>query len=146
MLLIAAAISTLAFAYGIHLFVFDRKYKLPPGPTPLPFVGNLHLLAGEKKDFVKYYQLAKGYGPVMTFYLGQNRVIILSGPKEIQEALVKNGKIFDKRPMKFSIGFDDMPYGVVFETGQKWQENRRFSLRALRDFGMGKAAMVVNIQ
>ena len=145
-LLLAVTFLVVAFAYGIHLYVSDRRYKLPPGPTPLPFVGSLHLMAKEKKDFVSYHRLSRKYGPIMTFYMGQNRFIVLSTPEVIQEAIVKNGKVFDKRPVKFAPGFENMPFGVIMETGTKWQMNRRFSLRALRDFGMGKAAMVANIQ
>lgn len=31
--------------------------------------------------------------------------------------------------------------GVIFNVGKKWQEQRRFMLSTLRDFGFGKSSM-----
>ena len=31
--------------------------------------------------------------------------------------------------------------GIMFSNGQEWQEQRRFTLRNLRDFGFGKVSM-----
>ena len=31
--------------------------------------------------------------------------------------------------------------GIMFANGQEWQEQRRFTLRNLRDFGFGKTSM-----
>ena len=119
---------------------------MPPGPRPVPFFGNVLALRGHKKEFKQFYKLSKTYGPVMTFYMGQIRMIVLSGVKEIQEAMVNKGKVFDKRPIHIIPGLHDLPTGVLLSSNEKWQENRRFALKALRDFGMGKAAILNNIQ
>ena len=36
--------------------------------------------------------------------------------------------------------------GIVFNNGQAWKEQRRFALRSMRDFGMGKLSMEGRIQ
>lgn len=36
--------------------------------------------------------------------------------------------------------------GVIFTEGQEWQEQRRFTMRSLRDFGFGKKSLESIIQ
>ena len=38
------------------------------------------------------------------------------------------------------------PEGIVFTEGRKWQEQRRFALRRLRDFGFGTRSMEAIVQ
>ncbi|KAG0469626.1 hypothetical protein HPP92_016326 [Vanilla planifolia] len=61
------------------------KYKLPPGPTPLPLIGNLHQL-GELPHH-SLHRLSQKYGPVMLLYLGQLPTLIISGAKAASEVL-----------------------------------------------------------
>lgn len=37
--------------------------------------------------------------------------------------------------------FSGGKYGIVFNNGHVWEEQRRWSLRKLRDFGFGKSSM-----
>ena len=145
-LIVAAALVFLI--YATCLYITDRIYKLPPGPVPLPLFGNLLSLSSknERRDFALFDRLSNRYGPVMTFYMGQLRVIVLSGTKEIQEFLVAHNKTFSQRPLDIVPGYTNMPVGILFASGEQWHRNRRFSLKALRDFGMGKTAIVSNIQ
>ncbi|KAG1966963.1 cytochrome P450 2K1-like [Pimephales promelas] len=111
--------------------------KYPPGPKPLPLLGNLHML-DLKKTYMSLCELSKQYGSVYTVHFGPKKVLILSGYKTIKKALVNLSKEFGDR--------DNMPifhdfnqgYGIVFSNGENWKEMRRFALTKLRDFGMGK--------
>nr|XP_040128307.1 cytochrome P450 2C5-like [Ictidomys tridecemlineatus] len=70
--------------------------KLPPGPTPLPIIGNI--LQIDVKDISKSLRhLSKVYGPVFTLYLGMKPIVVLHGYEAVKEALVDHGEEFAGR-------------------------------------------------
>ncbi|MEE6521193.1 hypothetical protein FKM82_019287, partial [Ascaphus truei] len=73
-----------------------RKCNLPPGPTPLPVIGNL--LQIKRGRMVKsLMDLSEKYGSVYTFYFGSRPVIILCGYQTLKEALIDQGDEFSGR-------------------------------------------------
>ncbi|XP_044129770.1 cytochrome P450 2G1-like isoform X1 [Bufo gargarizans] len=122
-----------------------RKRNLPPGPTPLPVIGNL--LQIKRGEMVKsLMEMGSRYGPVFTFYFGQRPVVVLSGYRAVKEALVDQAEDFSGRGRMPSVDklFDG--HGVVFSNGERWKQLRRFSLSTLRNFGMGKRSIEERIQ
>lgn len=66
----AAATAALAllvdYAYMLHL-----RSKMPPGPFPLPVIGNTHLLP-DAKPWIYFEKLSKDYDtPLITFWIGR---------------------------------------------------------------------------
>uniref|UniRef100_A0A8C8SI61 Cytochrome P450 2G1 n=1 Tax=Pelusios castaneus TaxID=367368 RepID=A0A8C8SI61_9SAUR len=115
--------------------------KLPPGPTPLPFLGNL-LQVKTDQPFKSFLELRDKYGPVFTVHLGPRRVVVLCGHEAVKEALVDQAEEFSGRGELASIdrnfnGFGEQP---------RWRQLRRFSLTTLRNFGMGKRSIEERIQ
>ncbi|XP_066508018.1 cytochrome P450 2G1-like [Hoplias malabaricus] len=128
----------------VVLFVLIRwrrkPYKLPPGPLALPLLGNI-LTMDNRAPFKTFLKWSKTYGPVMTTYLGPQRVVVLVGYDTVKEALVDNADDFVGRaPLPFIIrvlkGF-----GLAISNGERWRQLRRFTLSTLRDFGMGRKRM-----
>lgn len=77
-------------AYYIHRF-YKNVGRYPPGPTPLPLVGNLLQL--EKTNTHKCLEkMSKTYGPVFTIFLPTPTVVITQ-LAEIKEAFVKKGTL-----------------------------------------------------
>ncbi|KAJ4932605.1 hypothetical protein JOQ06_011023 [Pogonophryne albipinna] len=111
--------------------------KEPPGPRPLPLLGNL-LQLDLKRPYKTLCELSKKYGSVFTVYFGTNKVVVLAGYKSVKNALVSNAEEFGER--EISPIFYDMNegHGILFANGESWKELRRFALSTLRDFGMGK--------
>uniref|UniRef100_UPI0009B46590 cytochrome P450 2K1-like n=1 Tax=Monopterus albus TaxID=43700 RepID=UPI0009B46590 len=72
----------------------DRKD--PPGPKPLPLLGNLLQLDLEK-PYNTFVKLSKKYVSVFTVYLGTKKVVILAGYKTVKEALVNHAEAFGDR-------------------------------------------------
>ncbi|KAM4696309.1 cytochrome P450 2F3-like [Rhinophrynus dorsalis] len=120
--------------------IVKEKSRLPPGPTPLPFIGNL--LQIDTNDIVKsLLELKDKYGPVYTLYLGPNPGLVICGYEAIKESLIDQSEAFGDRgdyPV-FSKYFSNHDMG--FTNGEKWKALRRFAIVTLRNFGMGKRSV-----
>ncbi|XP_069500529.1 cytochrome P450 2G1-like [Ambystoma mexicanum] len=122
-----------------------QKGKLPPGPTPLPLVGNI-LQVKNGKIVKSILKLRDIYGPVFTMYLGPRRVVALCGYEAIKEALIDHGDDFITRGSLPSFEMIFHGYGIGVLNGEQWKEIRRFSVMTLRNFGMGKRSIEERIQ
>uniref|UniRef100_A0A8C9PX41 unspecific monooxygenase n=1 Tax=Spermophilus dauricus TaxID=99837 RepID=A0A8C9PX41_SPEDA len=134
----------------------SRRGKLPPGPTPLPIIGNI--LQIDVKDISKSLtNLSKVYGPVFTLYLGMKPIVVLHGYEAVKEALVDHGEEFAGRNSIPIFKRSKKNFGkctcmcVLFsghwdDNGKTWKEIRRFSLMTLRNFGMGKRSIEDRVQ
>nr|XP_045010715.1 cytochrome P450 2C18 isoform X2 [Jaculus jaculus] len=114
--------------------------KLPPGPTPLPIIGNI--LQINIKDISKSFNnFSKVYGPVFTLYFGMKPTVVLHGYKAVKEALIDHGEEFSGRGSFPVAERVNNGLGVIFSNGKSWKEMRRFSIMTLRNFGMGKRSI-----
>ncbi|XP_058527998.1 cytochrome P450 2C1-like isoform X5 [Ochotona princeps] len=119
--------------------------NLPPGPTPLPILGNI--LQIDFKDINKYLtELSEVYGPVFTVYLGMKPTVVLYGYEAVKEALIDLGEEFSGRkdlPINDKV---NKGLGIIFSNGKTWKDTRRFALMTLRNFGMGKRSIEERVQ
>ncbi|XP_043115538.1 cytochrome P450 2G1-like [Puntigrus tetrazona] len=123
----------------------ESRLSLPPGPLALPLIGNL-LILDKRAPFKSFMKWSKTYGPVMTVYIGSQRMVVLVGYDTVKEALVDQAEDFTGRapiPFIFQIL---RGYGLVISNGDRWRQLRRFTLTTLRDFGMGRKRMEQWIQ
>ncbi|XP_076981608.1 cytochrome P450 2C18-like isoform X1 [Tamandua tetradactyla] len=119
--------------------------RLPPGPTPLPIIGNLLQL--NLKNFSKSLgNLAKVYGPVFTVHLGMKPTLVLHGYEAVKEALIDHGEMFSGRGTSTVLEKAQQGLGILFTSGEMWKQTRRFSLMTLRNFGMGKRSIEDRVQ
>ncbi|XP_007995069.1 cytochrome P450 2G1 isoform X1 [Chlorocebus sabaeus] len=123
----------------------NKAGKLPPGPTPIPFLGNL-LQVRTDATFQSFMKLREKYGPVFTVYMGPRPVVVLCGHEAVKEALVDQADEFSGRGELASIERNFQGHGVALANGERWRILRRFSLTILRDFGMGKRSIEERIQ
>ncbi|XP_054975005.1 cytochrome P450 2C5-like isoform X3 [Sorex araneus] len=140
----------LVFCLSCWLLLSRRKQnaskgKLPPGPTPLPIIGNI-LQVDVKNISQSLSNLSKVYGPVFTVYFGMKPAVVLYGYEAVKEALVDLGEEV--------AGRSDVPvfkklnegHGRLFSDGKTWKELRRFSILTLRSLGMGKRSIEDRVQ
>ncbi|XP_069500533.1 cytochrome P450 2G1-like [Ambystoma mexicanum] len=123
----------------------SRHGNLPPGPVPWPLLGNMLQLKGQPiaRTFMK---LSGKYGPVFTVYMGPKPTIVLCSYEAIKEALVDQGDIFIDRAHMPALQMFNKGYGIIVSSGERWKQLHRFSLKALRTFGMGKSSLEKQIQ
>ncbi|XP_075686416.1 cytochrome P450 2W1-like [Rhinoderma darwinii] len=118
-------------------FTKRKIYNFPPGPTPLPFIGNLLTLDINRQDFT-LMELAKKYGPIFTFHFGRTKAVVFVGYEANKEALTTANYDFgDRGEVPIADDFQKN-HGVIFSNGELWKVTRRFTLSILRDLGMGK--------
>ncbi|TFK08614.1 immunoglobulin superfamily member 2 [Platysternon megacephalum] len=116
------------------------REDFPPGPKPLPIIGNLHIM-DLKRPHRTMLELSKKYGPVFSIQMGCQKMVVLSGYETVKEALVNQADAFAERPKVPVFEDTSKGYGVIFSHGNNWKVMRRFTLTTLRDFGMGKRAI-----
>ncbi|XP_078236647.1 cytochrome P450 2J6-like [Pogona vitticeps] len=129
---------------SIILYYFWKRgcpKDFPPGPRPLPFVGNVFQMSF--RNPLKYLQkIGKQYGPVMTFHSGQTTMLLIRDVRLAKEVLLTKGTEFAGRPENPITDFTSKKKGIIMAPyGQAWKEQRRFSLMVLRNFGLGKKSM-----
>uniref|UniRef100_N1QQ45 Cytochrome P450 76C4 n=1 Tax=Aegilops tauschii TaxID=37682 RepID=N1QQ45_AEGTA len=85
LVLMSSLLFMLLSSYALQLLT-DVRRRLPPGPTPLPVIGNLLDVVG-KLPHRSLAQLAERYGPLMTLRLGTVVVIVASSAATAREVL-----------------------------------------------------------
>ncbi|XP_047694733.1 cytochrome P450 2W1 isoform X1 [Prionailurus viverrinus] len=118
--------------------------RWPPGPRPLPLIGNLHLLCVSQQDR-SLMELAERYGPVFTVHLGLQKTVVLAGYEAVREALVGTGSKLADRPPVAVFQLIQGGGGIFFSSGARWRAARQFTVRTLHDLGVGRGPMVDKI-
>ncbi len=133
-----------------------KKSRLPADhpPTPpfrLPIIGHFHhlLLTSPTNKTTALYELFKKYNKngVLSIFVGTTKITLLG-----TQPLAK--EVFNKEEANARLPYDDLREkfrrprqnvtgmeGIVLNHGKHWQEQRRFMLSTLRDFGFGKSDM-----
>ncbi|CAN1185014.1 Geraniol 8-hydroxylase [Linum perenne] len=99
--------------------------NLPPGPSRLPIIGNLHNIGD--KPHVSLAELAKIHGPLMTLKLGQVTTIVASSPEIAKEILQKHDQVLSDRHLLLSIqAHNHHEFGIMtLPVGPTWRNLRK---------------------
>ncbi|XP_067325264.1 cytochrome P450 2D14-like [Anolis sagrei] len=121
-----------------------RCSRYPPGPTPLPFIGNL-LEFDRRNPHKCVLSLVERYGPILSVQVGWKKIVILSGFQTIKEALGQKTENFAERssiPLLSIIGRGKNCEGILMATSDNgWREQKRFWVSNLKKLGMGKKTL-----
>eukprot|EP00063_Salmo_salar_P030186 XP_014005021.1 PREDICTED: cytochrome P450 2J5-like [Salmo salar] len=127
-------------------YIHDLPPKnYPPGPFPLPFVGNM--LNISIKDYIgSFKKFVESYGDVTTLDLGGgNRCVLLSGLRGFKEAFVDQADTFTDRPSYPLNDRISRGLGLISSNGHMWRQQRRFAVSTLKYFGVGKKTLETSI-
>ncbi|PHT58076.1 hypothetical protein CQW23_00439 [Capsicum baccatum] len=123
----------LALLYFLWLLINKSKNgqppPLPPGPKPLPLIGNLHSLDPELHIY--FASLFKTYGPICTLWLGRKVGIVITSPALAREVLKDQDTIFANRDVtaagrEATYGGKDITWTPY---GPKWRMLRKVCVR-----------------
>jgi hypothetical protein len=74
-----------------------RSLPLPPGPPPLPLIGNL-LDMPKEKDWLTYRAWNDQYGDVVYINALGQKIVILGSAQAVSDLLEQRGSIYSDRP------------------------------------------------
>lgn len=74
-----------------------RDASLPPGPTTVPFLGNL-LSVNPETMLDKFQEYRKKYGDVFSLVTGSKTIVVVSGYDTLREIFIKHGVVSSERP------------------------------------------------
>ena len=94
---------------GVAQKLVAKVRNYPPGPTPLPIIGNFHNLGWQ--PHLSLTEMAQKYGKVFQIFLGHQRTVVISDIVIAREALLQKLNQFAGRPFVYS--------GSIFSNGGK---------------------------
>merc|ERR1711953_523294 len=122
--LLIAVIILLFFVYNAQN---EKPKNFPDGPRSFPLIGSLLSVGVDLKSAFQRWRCQ--WGDIVGFKMGSELAIVISDFDMLQEAF-KDDR-FAGRPQNMQ---------TVFSTGEHWKEQRRFAMRTLKEFGVGKTA------
>ena len=106
------------------LISFRRRKRLPPGPTPLPIIGNMLQVGSQPHE--TFAELSKQYGSLMSIHLGSLYTVVVSSPEMAKEIL----QLFNGRENPQATEAHDYRHNSVglLPMGDTWREMRKISM------------------
>ena len=142
-------IASLATALiGVLLY---RRWKLPknfpPGPVSLPVLGAIHHLTDNLLQ--SFLVLRNKYGNIFGLRIGPTPTVVISDFKTCVQVFRDSN--FSARPTYLTEVMGNVMHragdhpspnrGVVFSSGTVWDQQRKFLLKKLSEFGVGKSKL-----
>jgi cytochrome P450 len=103
-----------------------NRLPLPPGPPPLPIIGNIHQVPA-KHPWLKFHEWTKQYGPIFKLKLGKDTIIVLGNYETAHTLLNQRSGNFSSRP-RMPMAADCLykglnmllrPYGAAYRKHQR---------------------------
>ena len=126
--------------------VYKRHRKLckslPPGPPSLPLVGSFPFLQNTRgfADAIVQQPLYHYHPKLCTVWIGPSPIIMIQDFDLARDLFSREE--FSARPAhyhaKYIRGLNGESLGIIATKGKFWQEQRRFTLKSLKDLGFGR--------
>ncbi|KAE8134440.1 cytochrome P450 [Aspergillus pseudotamarii] len=106
-------------------FLYPKTKPLPPGPQPLPLIGNIHQHQSAS-PWGKHQEWHRKYGPIITLKLGSRTVIMLGSQKVVRD-FARMGYLYSSRPRLILVGewmFSGM-LPALMPNGAQWDASHK---------------------
>ncbi|CAL8362799.1 unnamed protein product [Gadus morhua 'NCC'] len=114
-----------------------RPPGFPPGPSPIPVIGNIYSLATEPHVFLK--KQSEVHGQIFSLDLGGILTVVLNGYDCIRECLYHQSEVFADRPsLPLFKKMTKMGGLLNHKYGRGWIEHRKLACNSFRYFGSGQ--------
>lgn len=129
---LGSLVLVLFFVIGVdYIRMLQQRRKLPPGPFPLPLIGN-HLAIPKEKPWIAWEKWAAEYNdPLLTLWVGRKPSIIVNDAWAASDLLDKRDKIYSSRPRIIVMG-DMLNQTETNQTctvyGDHWRLHRRLTV------------------
>ncbi|KAF9444950.1 cytochrome P450 [Macrolepiota fuliginosa MF-IS2] len=134
-----AVLLVLAAGFASRYFTSSRS-RLPPGPRPLPFIGNILQIRAEHPE-EGFAEWGAKYGDVVRLRMFSQTMIILNSLEAARDLLDKRSSIYSDRPrfvlfselMGWKHATTHLRYGHRFRKHRRWINNV-FNAHAIPQF------------
>ncbi|KAJ3780712.1 cytochrome P450 [Lentinula aff. detonsa] len=128
----ALILATLVLPLVIFLQKRNARLRLPPGPKPLPIIGNVLEIPTER-SWIKYAEWGRIYGDVIHIKAFGQSMIVLNSAKAIFDLLERRGGLYADRPPVVMagdlVGWNNSPF--LGQSGPRHKEYRRLFAEVL---------------
>ncbi|EGC35505.1 cytochrome P450 family protein [Dictyostelium purpureum] len=101
----------------------SRTSGMPPGPFPMPIIGNLHQLG--KSPYKSLKAFSDKYGGLTTIFLGSVPTVLISDTNLLREIMIKNNDQIIDRYISDSGLIIGQERNLLFSKGSFWNKYRK---------------------
>ncbi|KAF7299009.1 Cytochrome P450 [Mycena indigotica] len=116
----------LVVAYCVNKLLNSKtNLPYPPGPRPLPILGNSRQIPASSPWFT-YHEWAQQYGPIVHLKAIGEHILVINSAKVADDLLEKRSNIYSDRPDIPMIQLMGWDFNIGFmKYGDKWRKYRR---------------------
>ena len=130
--LLAGFILLAVFPLAVLAYDILQWLSLPPGPTPLPFIGN-KLQIPKLKPWIQFQRWSTTYGGIYTLWIGRKPTLIISDPEIAVDLMEKRSNKYSSRPRMVVMGevYNGNSSILTQPYGKSWSIRRKLLHQAL---------------